>query len=58
MPYSTGYTIDDELQVVPEVRAYVTDKRTSSWDEVKPNHSSNQYIKSNSGKTWKHVGYH
>ena len=56
--YSQGYTLDDDLNVIPEVRAFVIDKRTSSWDELKPNHSYSQFIKTNSAKTWKHVDYH
>ena len=55
--YRSGYTLSDELQIVPEIRAYVKDFRSSRWDDLKPNHRYSKYNKSESGLTWRHSDY-
>ena len=55
--YSIGYTLDDNLNVVTECRAYVCDHRSSSWDELKPDYRYASYDKSDNGRIWKHKDY-
>ena len=55
--YSVGYTLDDNLEVVTECRAYVSDYRSSNWDELKPEHRYSSYSKSGNGQFWKLKAY-
>ena len=55
--YRLGYTLNDNLEVETEVRAYVRDQRSSNWDQLRPDHRYSSYIKSSYGKVWHHADY-
>lgn len=56
--YSTGYTLDNNLQVVTEVRAYVSDDKHWPWHNLMPAHRYNQqYDFFYHGSFWRLKGY-
>ena len=60
--YSVGYTLNDDLQVEPEVRIFVDDYNHNNaprltWLERNPDHRYNEFIQTSHGNTWHSSAY-
>ena len=56
--YKLGYKLNNNLEVVREHKVIVSDDRSSSWQQIFPDHRYTNYKVTMNGQMWKHIDYH